>query len=160
MYAWMCMCVHKYKDHNPLYTFVYVSVSVYVCLCSHTCVHVHICGICMYMSVLTPVGMCGGQQLRSGYLLSHLSVWDRFSQSWSWPLCLGWLISKPWGSSCLCSLVLGLHACVSMPGFSLAAGIQTGLCVCKESTLPTGPTPQTLAFERGFLVEPGAYWFS
>lgn len=123
MYAWMLMCMHGYADHNPLY--LYICVCLCVCVfCSHTCMHVHICGICMCVGVLTHVSVYGDQQLMSGCLqfLSHLNLWDRFSHwTCSWPFCLGWLVSKPRGSSCVCSLVLGLYACLTMPNFSLGA---------------------------------------
>lgn len=122
-----CVCMGMQITTHFIYTFV--CVSVYACLCSHTCMHVHICGICMCMGVLTHVSVYGDQQLMSGYLLqflSHLNLWDRFSHwTCSWPFCLGWLVSKPRGSSCVCSLVLGLHACLPCPTFPWVLRIQT-----------------------------------
>lgn len=120
-----CSCVCMGMQITTHFICTFVCVSVYVCSCSHTCMHVHICGICMCMGVLTHVSVYGDQQLMSGYLLqflSHLNLWDRFSHwTCSWPFCLGWLVSKPRGSSCVCSLVLGLHACLTVPDFSLGA---------------------------------------
>lgn len=130
MYAWMHMCMHGYTDRNPLY------LCICVCLCM--CVYVstmHACAYMWYMHVHGCAHSCvyGGQQLMSGYLLrllSHLNLWDRFSHwTCSWPFCLGWLVSKP-----ICSLVLGLHACLTMPDFSLGAGDPDSvLCVCTEA---------------------------
>lgn len=138
IFVYVCMDAHVYAwvyTLQPTLS-IHLCVSLYVCLCSHTCMHV--CGICMCIGVLTHVSVYGGQQLMSGYLLqllSHLNLWDRFSHwTCSWPFCLGWLVSKPLGSSCVCSLVLGLHTCLTMPDFSLGAEDPNSvLRICTEA---------------------------
>lgn len=97
----------------------------------HTCSHGHI----------QNVYRCHGQSQLSFILRCHSLYFFRQTllPGWVSLLRLGWLVSEPQGSLCLCSPTLELWACTTMPGcFACALGIASySSCFTHWASLPS-----------------------